>query len=58
MTQLIDIHRVSCNKQGWVFPASENDSRNVFSGEIVGPEPGTPLAHWINANPKKTWGFD
>jgi hypothetical protein len=38
MTQLIDICRVSCNKQGWVFPAGENDSRNVLSGEIAGPD--------------------
>lgn len=36
MTQLVDIHRVSCNKQGWVVPAGENDSRNVLSGEIAG----------------------
>jgi desulfoferrodoxin (superoxide reductase-like protein) len=58
MTQLIDIHRVSCKKQGWVFPAGENDSRKMLSGEIAGPNLAHHFVHWINANPRKTVGFD
>jgi hypothetical protein len=33
MTQLVDIHLVTCNKQGWVVATGENDSRNVLSGQ-------------------------
>jgi DNA-binding transcriptional LysR family regulator len=34
MTQLVDIHRVSCNRQKWVVAAGENDSRNPDSPSL------------------------
>src|SRR5208282_4573898 len=52
MTQLIDIHRVSCNKQGWVVPAGENNSRNVLSETIAGPT----LAHHSHTGLPQTRG--